>query len=134
MEREPDGEKKLRCPKCQGRMFERALKESGVRVDCCPSCRGMWFERGELQEHSAAVEGKLIPPADTAVSKRFCPACQVVMSAFRYSGSAVVIDLCEECRGVWLDVGELGRLGEKPVEEGGFLGFLKKAIHDLTDW
>lgn len=30
--------------------------------------------------------------------------------------------------------GELGRLEERPAEEGGFVGFLRKAFHDLTDW
>lgn len=123
-ERKPDRE--LYCPKCQGPLDERTLAATGVRVDSCPSCRGMWFERDELAAHSAAVEGRLVPPADAGVSARRCPACAVPMTRFRYSGTQVVVDMCDVCRGVWLDVGELKALEAPPADEGGgFLGLLK---------
>jgi len=129
----PDGidTRKLMCPKCQGRLHEEALKSSGVRVDSCPSCRGMWFERDELATHSAAVEGRLVPSADAGISGRRCPACGVPMTKFKYSGTEVEVDLCEECRGVWLDLGELKRLeaGASPEDEsGGFLGLLRSVF------
>ncbi len=118
--------RELLCPKCQGRLHEQRLKASGVRVDTCPSCRGMWFERDELATHSAAVEGRLVPGMDASISRRPCPACHVPMTKFKYSGTDVEVDLCEECRGVWLDIGELKAL-EAPAEdeEGGFLGILR---------
>jgi Zn-finger nucleic acid-binding protein len=119
--------RELLCPKCQGRLHEDTLKASGVRVDSCPSCRGMWFERDELATHSATVEGRLVPGVDADISRRRCPACRVPMTKFKYSGTDVEIDLCEECRGVWLDQGELKHLEAGPAEEdasGGFLGLL----------
>ena len=123
-----DSGRELMCPKCQGRLHEDTLKASGVGVDSCPSCRGMWFERDELAAHSAAVEGRLVPGADAGISGRGCPACGVPMTKFRYSGTEVEVDLCEECRGVWLDLGELKRLETGATEEdegGGFMGLLR---------
>ena len=121
--------REVHCPKCQGRLHEETLKVSGVRVDSCPSCRGLWFERDELAAHSVAVEGRLVPGADAGVSRRSCPACKVPMTKFKYSGTDVEVDLCEQCRGVWLDLGELGRLEADPSGEeeagGGFLGLVR---------
>ena len=139
MRRKADGEPEVECPKCQGRLFERALGDTGVKVDVCPSCRGMWFGGGELQEHLDALQGELVPPADTKISPRRCPVCGVNMSVFKYSDTEVEIDLCENCRGVWLDVGELKRLAGQAERgdakpQGGLLGLLTTAFHDLANW
>jgi uncharacterized protein len=40
-----------------------------------------------------------------------CPRCNISMRE-REKGD-VVIDICPQCRGVWLDAGELERLGER---------------------
>jgi Zn-finger nucleic acid-binding protein len=40
-----------------------------------------------------------------------CPSCQTVMRE-REQGT-VIIDICPNCRGVWLDAGELEKLGER---------------------
>jgi Zn-finger nucleic acid-binding protein len=135
--RRAEGGREPECPKCQGRLHEHALKATAVRVDCCPTCRGMWFESGELQEHLDNVEGKFVPPPATRVSERRCPGCGVNMTAFEYSGTDVEIDLCENCRGVWLDVGELKRLAtgdEGARSKGGFLWLVGGAISELKFW
>ena len=132
MPRRAEDELRLQCPKCQNRLHERPLRETGVKVDVCPSCRGLWFEIGELQRHLDTVEGKFVPPADARVSRRPCPACRVQMTAFEYLGTGVDVDFCESCRGVWLDVGEIKGLAKKP--EGGFLGLVGKAITELKFW
>ncbi len=136
MARESGGGRKGLCPKCQGRLHQRALGGSGVKVDSCPSCHGIWFDGGELQKHSAAVTGDIVPSADAEMSGRYCPRCEVVMTSFRYSGSGVTIDLCEECRGVWLDMGEFKRLAGEPTAErdGGLLGLLGRTLKGLTPW
>jgi len=69
-----------------------------------------------------------VPSTDAGVSGRRCPACGVPMTKFKYSRTDVEVDLCEECRGVWLDLGELKRLETGSAEEdesGGFLGLLR---------
>jgi hypothetical protein len=88
----------------------------------------MWFERDELATHSSGVEDRLVPGADASVSRRSCPACRIPMTKFKYSGTDVEVDLCEECCGVWLDLGELKRLETGAIEAdepGGFLGLLR---------
>ncbi len=133
MEQKPKERRKPECPKCQNPLHERPLKWTGVKVDCCPSCHGMWFEVGELQEHLDTVEGEFVPPAGARVSSRRCPTCGIAMTAFEYLQTGVEIDLCESCRGVWLDLGEIKRLAAKPEEsKGGFLGVLGKAMRGLV--
>lgn len=46
--------------------------------------------------------------SDTATSSLVCPKCAGVMRSFERSG--VTIDQCGECRGIFLDRGELERL------------------------
>lgn len=52
-----------------------------------------------------------------------CPVCQGTMREISRQG--VMIDTCTQCRGVWLDRGELEKLsaivGEEPRRGGGFL-------------
>ena len=40
-----------------------------------------------------------------------CPKCQITMRE-REKGD-VIIDICPQCRGVWLDAGELEKLSER---------------------
>lgn len=40
-----------------------------------------------------------------------CPKCQIMMRE-REKGD-VIIDICPQCRGVWLDAGELEKLSER---------------------
>lgn len=123
------------CPKCQGRLHERELKSSGIRIDACPSCRGMWFDWGELEKHLDLAGRDFTSPADAKASARPCPLCEIAMSTFKCRGTDVAIDLCEECGGVWLDMGELRRLEPGPEPEaGGFLGFLGRVFKELTSW
>jgi len=119
-----------KCPKCQDRLVEKTIRKTGVRVDTCPACHGMWFECGELQATLLTVEGDIVPSADARATPRQCPACGIAMTAFSYSGTDVTVDLCEQCHGVWLDVGELRMLEKRPVPAagGGILGFLARLL------
>jgi len=53
----------------------------------------------------------------SAVSGLVCPKCQGVMRSYERSG--VTVDQCSECRGIFLDRGELERLIEA---EGAYVG------------
>jgi Zn-finger nucleic acid-binding protein len=44
-----------------------------------------------------------------------CPICQVTLVMSERQG--VEIDYCPECRGVWLDRGELDKIIERPTSE-----------------
>ncbi len=54
-----------------------------------------------------------------------CPRCGPVDLAER-ERDAIVIDVCPQCRGVWLDRGELERLQARAVQE------IESALHDRS--
>jgi hypothetical protein len=53
-----------------------------------------------------------------------CPKCHGVMRTYARGG--LILDLCEDCRGIFLDKGELERLIE--VEGGGWSGIVSAAV------
>lgn len=53
-----------------------------------------------------------------------CPKCGGVMRTYARGG--LVLELCEDCRGIFRDVGELERLID--VEGGGWSGVVTAAI------
>lgn len=61
-----------------------------------------------------------------------CPVCQGTMREINKSG--VMIDTCTQCRGVWLDRGELEKLSEifGSPRSGGFLSGMAPGRRD--DW
>jgi acetyl-CoA carboxylase beta subunit len=38
----------LKCPKCEGSLFESELEN--VRVDVCDKCSGVWLDAGEIAQ------------------------------------------------------------------------------------
>jgi len=53
-----------------------------------------------------------------------CPKCHGVMRTYARGG--LILELCEDCRGIFLDKGELERLIE--AEGGGWSGIVSSAI------
>ena len=51
----------------------------------------------------------------TARGRMMCPACEVPLSMADRQG--VEIDFCPDCRGVWLDRGELDKIIERSAGE-----------------
>ncbi len=71
----------------------------------------MWCDRDEL----AAVLGTAQDLPDDRVPldgvRQNCPACQQAMRRCYYNRERqVVVDVCEACRGVWLDHNELSQV------------------------
>lgn len=57
-----------------------------------------------------------------------CPKCQGAMRTYDRSG--LVVELCEDCRGMFLDRGELERLID--TEGGGWSGILAEPFDPAT--
>jgi hypothetical protein len=53
-----------------------------------------------------------------------CPKCHGVMRTYARGG--LILELCEDCRGIFLDKGELEHLIE--VEGGGWSGIVSAAV------
>ncbi len=106
-------DEELECPRCHAAMARREVEVLGpnVHVDVCPACRGMWFDGGELRRvlRDRRVGDRLEPmPEGGRRGAIACPRCGGPMDLRR--AADLEVDLCPDCRGVWLDMGELGAL------------------------
>ena len=114
----------MNCPRC-----ETALKESyyeGVEVDVCPRCGGEFVQGAMLPRIVKTRESTFSPELLTEIeahepitgvpsSERehplACPGCAGVLQSINYAGdTAVIVDRCGACDGVWLDGGELEKI------------------------
>ncbi len=104
------------CPKCLSDMTE--LEHQGVTIDVCPGCRGIWLDPGELAQLRGASEDLPAAPDNIASGTRYlqtstyiCPRCQGGFDTFEYApGTGLYIDRCKNCRGIYLDAGELKKI------------------------
>ena len=100
-----------RCPRCHLPMREMQLET--VTVDRCPRCRGLWFDPGELTR----ATGRPVPEElgttrrRARLGTRKCPDCnERLVERDLDEGVPIRIDQCKECRGIFLDRGELDRI------------------------
>jgi len=110
------------CPAC-GRKLHR-FKAGTITLDGCDGgCGGIWFDRRELarvnRDHpdpDAKIADLTCDPAVRVHDDdlRSCPKCDsVTLEKKLYClGSGVIMDVCPECRGTWLDHGELEKIRE----------------------
>ena len=97
------------CPKC---LLPMAVWESkGLVLNHCHTCKGLWFDAGELEEYLARSqahfqESQLAAIGDTSF---YCPRCRSARLGRAYVDS-VPLDLCPQCRGIFLDLGEVHAL------------------------
>jgi Zn-finger nucleic acid-binding protein len=109
----------MKCPDCKGELKQIDCK--GIMIDECVKCKGKWFDRGELRRAKDSADNDLrwldFDPFGEDVEKlsltskgRICPKCSGMMLSLKYMDSKVVIDKCPNCKGVWLDPGELAKI------------------------
>ena len=94
---------------------------AGVQIVRCPSCAGVFAEYGALTAIESAARRKgRAPSLAGAVGRAYappteamsCPSCAGETTRREWSMNTLVfVDVCVECRGVWLDGGELETLG-----------------------
>lgn len=63
-------------------------------------------------------------PDTSATAGLECPKCHGAMRTYARGG--LIVELCEDCRGIFLDKGELERLIE--AEGGGWSGIVSAAL------
>lgn len=81
----------------------------------CPACGGAFFDHGELESIVQIVDIfkdiRLLEEEIDTVSRHekerilLCPECTVELDPKEIAGE--IIDICPECRGIWLDKGEI---------------------------
>jgi len=93
-------------------------------VDGCESCGGLWFDADELgriarggKDALGEAEGAFEPPEDAQlepVGDMCCPKCGAGLYEFEFKHSpGIKLDACRQCKGVWVDDGELGAIAQR---------------------
>lgn len=97
----------MECPYCETEELEAMIEYSGVQLDRCTTCEGLWFDGGELEQVLDSPVQGLELPEDAEKGEKICPRCRVEMFVFQYPTTQVIVDMCPDCHGLWLDGGEL---------------------------
>jgi Zn-finger nucleic acid-binding protein len=108
------------CPKSHGRL--EAVSVGSIHIDRCPQCAGSWYDRGELRllkDKEARgdycwIDSDLWKDTDRFRADKqeryVCPSDGRPMTTVRYGESPVLVDICSDCHGVWLDRDEYDRI------------------------
>ena len=98
----------MHCPKCvKTSLKQYKVQKTDVVVDACARCKGVWFDEDELNEVLPVASKDLQLPSDAKPTRMTCPKCRIPLEAFNYPQTYVKIDMCRECKGLWLYRSEL---------------------------
>lgn len=104
----------LLCPCCQNGLKQATVQSADAEatVDYCVECAGLLVHVNGfrlLTDTKPTAHGEETSfVLNRALS---CPGCQQAMDCHLHdSGSNVSIDVCKDCRYVWLDAGELDQI------------------------
>lgn len=109
------------CPRCGNALTDRNF--GSVAVDGCTACGGVWFDYAELtklardpmtglMEVERAFQSSVVG-YETAGSMN-CPRCNLHLYSFSFPHTPdVQLDACRQCKGVWVDDGELQQIAER---------------------
>lgn len=109
------------CPVCRGELVSATI--IGIGILCCGGCRGLLIKQEafkvavEYSRASASGPADLPKPLNKEEYKRKlkCPCCGRQMDTHPYYGPGnILIDVCMDCRMIWLDCGELGKIINAP--------------------
>ncbi len=114
----------MNCPRDTVPLKPTPIDASGVTVPAfrCATCTGHWLEQDDLKKVEQSVDIRLLdwrhlPGMDTNTKLLFCPRCKdprIVMDKVVSSrDKRVVMDVCGQCHGVWLNHGELEAIRQK---------------------
>ncbi|MCP4148425.1 MAG: zf-TFIIB domain-containing protein [bacterium] len=130
----------MNCPRCDVQMKVDGLENhspgvttTGIEIDVCNSCHGIWFDKGELAQAEnvfelTGYEFRKIPGSKEQNVQMDCPKCNKnkMDKIENKRDKKVIMDVCPDCKGVWLDGGEI----EAVQKENLFL-ILGRALKDI---
>jgi Zn-finger nucleic acid-binding protein len=102
-------------------------------IDHCLECKGIWLDKGELRsmlQNKAPERAIERTPGLAKWGKQVCPRCKGTMRIKFIKD--IEVDECSDCKGIWLDNGELGRLGDKDLGPLGD-GRVRNILRSLRD-
>jgi len=101
-----------------------------VEADVCPKCKGIFLDKKEIRKLTGDWSlNKLLTKyvGLESDSQLVCPNCGGLMEI--EDAGNVRVDVCLDCKGVWLDAGELERLAAMDPAE--FRKFTPEKIEQL---
>jgi Zn-finger nucleic acid-binding protein len=101
-----------------------------VEVDACPTCKGLFLDRREIRTLTGSGDlNKLLTQylGLDSDSQLVCPNCGGLMDG--EDAGNVRVDVCLDCKGVWLDAGELERLAS--MDDAEFRHFTPEKIEEI---
>ena len=108
------------CPKDQTPL--EVVHFLSIPIHRCLTCEGTWYEKGQLrilkdkESHGDYCWINLDLWRDAAkfraalTSRYTCPTDSTPLIPVHYGTAPIVVDICERCKGVWLDKGEYARI------------------------
>ncbi len=107
-----------KCPTCENALDSYGAY--GIKIENCSECGGLWLHPRELKALKAKVDagswGNLrwmndevdaLEKASAMVSDKRCPECRDSrLVSTRFGNSKIIVDWCEQCRGIWLQCDE----------------------------
>lgn len=111
------------CPKCQSHM--KVLNGLPISALKCEGCAGLWFKDGQVAVEQALEHAQIFDSQDNKADDFFnqvreidCPECAKPMSKMTDKTQFhIKYEMCTDCRGVFLDQGELLDLSEFTLAE-----------------
>lgn len=108
------------CPRCK-KTLDKVIFHN-VDVDYCPYCLGAFFEEKEL-DWAKNEKDKDLRWLDIDLWEnkekfkisygiRLCPNCRVPLYEVYYGDSGIIVDVCNLCKGIWLERGEFKKIIE----------------------
>jgi len=109
----------MNCPNCEKELLKEIVFNN-TAVDYCPKCLGLWFDEDELRQ-AKDEKDKGLNWLDIDLwedekkfclgqGRKVCPKDAVPLYEVGYGNSGIRVDICEQCRGIWLDRGEFKKI------------------------
>jgi len=103
-----------------------------IEVDKCSQCYGVWFDQDELRQ-TKDEKDQFLKWLDVDLwekedkfkafsSDKLCPVCKTNLYEIDYGNSNIKIDICNSCKGIWLDKGEFKKI----------INYLKNVVNTET--
>ncbi len=114
----------VNCPKCNEPM--RPLRAGDITVDRCEKCYGLWLDKGERMKllkdkslvNAVDIGSEKLGKEQDEIREINCPRCDEPMEHITDRAQKHIgFELCRECKGSFLDAGELRDISEFTISE-----------------
>ncbi len=134
----------MKCADCGSGLVQ--TEQGGVKLDRCTQCGSLWLSDKNFKKLKDSKDRFVrwlnpdlwsdIEKHEIGRAKRECPGCGKPLHEIRYAESDIVIDICPDCCGVWLQKGEIDKITsylEGIVDDKTAGDYLRSLGHEATE-